>query len=100
MIVRTAEKIAEIWDDVILLRTFSFSTAADGVGCEKARLYVTSKISTGAETSATRYIYLRDDQQKRLMMGVPESESAILFRPLDMRYVYEMIDEGDLVELI
>lgn len=100
MIVRTAEKIAEVWEDVILLRTFAFSTTPDGVGCKNARLYVTSKIISGAEGSATRYIYLRGEHQKRLMMGAPDSDSGICFRPIDMGHVYEMIDEGDLVEVI
>ncbi len=101
MIVRTAEKIAEIWEDVILLRTFAYMTSEDGLGCENTRLYITRKINGGAHTSPTRYIYLYGEQDHlRLIIGAANSEGALCFRPSDMIDVFEMMDEGDLVEVV
>lgn len=104
MIVRTAEQIAEIWEDVILLRTFAVCTADEDFGGEKARLYITHKISGGAQAAPTRYIYLYGDHQKRLIIGAREPEGdttgGLRFRPPDMIDVYEMMDEGDLVEVL
>ena len=148
LIVRVAEQTAEVWEGVILLKTFAVSTAAQGIGCEEGsfctpsgRLRIRRKIGADLPTGAVfksriftgeiwpsstcaakedlvlsrilwlagdephnantfeRFIYLHGTNQEHLI-GTPASHGCIRFRNADIIDVFEMLNEGDLVEVV